>query len=68
MMKKSCLWIPAAILTCVLIGWVAKPRLLVGEMRLNGYRFRRKGMYFVMLKYVVPVMLTVLLLTAFIKF
>ena len=57
-----------AILTCVLIGWVAKPRLLVGEMRLNGYKFRRKGMYFVMLKYVVPVMLTVLLLTAFIKF
>ena len=49
MMKKSCLWMPAAILACVLIGWVAKPRLLVGEMRLNGYRFRRKGMYFVML-------------------
>ena len=57
-----------AILTCILIGWIAKPRLLVGEMRLNGYNFRRKGMYFVMLKYVVPVMLTVLLLTAFIKF
>ena len=57
-----------AILTCILIGWIAKPRLLVGEMRLNGYKFRRKGMYFVMLKYVVPVMLTVLLLTAFIKF
>lgn len=57
-----------AILTCILIGWVAKPRLLVGEMRRNGYKFRRKGMYFVMLKYVVPLMLTALLLTAFIKF
>ena len=57
-----------AILTCILIGWVVSPRLLVGEMRLNGYNFRRKGLYFVMLKFVVPVMLTVLLLTAFIQF
>ena len=57
-----------AICTCILIGWVVKPNLLVGEMRLNGYRFRRKTLYIVMLKYVVPILLTVLLLTAFIKF
>lgn len=57
-----------AIFTCILVGWVVKPKLLVGEMRLNGYRFRRKKLYIVMLKYVVPIMLTVLLLTAFIKF
>lgn len=56
-----------AICTCILIGWVAKPKLLVGEMRLNGYRFRRKGMYIVMLKYVVPILLTILLLSAFVK-
>ena len=56
-----------AIFTCILIGWVAKPKLLVGEMRLNGYRFRRKGMYIVMLKYVVPILLTILLLSAFVK-
>lgn len=54
-----------AIFTCVLIGWVAKPKLLVGEMRLNGYKFRRKTMYLVMLKYVAPIMLTVLLVSAF---
>ena len=57
-----------AILTCVLIGWVASPRLLVGEMRLNGYKFRRKAMYYVMLKYVAPVMLTILLVSAFSSF
>jgi NSS family neurotransmitter:Na+ symporter len=57
-----------AILTCILIGWVAKPRLLVGEMRLNGYKFHRKRMYIVMLKYVVPILLAVLLLTAFVQF
>ncbi len=54
-----------AICTCVLIGWVVGPKLLVGEMRLNGYNFRRKGLYIVMLKYVVPVLLLILLLGAF---
>jgi NSS family neurotransmitter:Na+ symporter len=57
-----------AICTCILIGWVVKPKLLIGEMRMNGYRFRRKGMYIVMLKYVVPVLLSILLLSAFVKF
>ena len=54
-----------AICTCVLIGWVVKPRLLVGEIRLNGYKFHRKRMYIIMLKFVVPVLLTILLLGAF---
>ncbi len=57
-----------SICTCILVGWVCKPKLLIGEMRLNGYRFRRKTLYIVMLKYVVPFMLIVLLLTAFIQF
>lgn len=54
-----------SICTCILIGWVAKPRLLVGEMKLNGYKFRRQTMYIIMLRYVVPVMLTILLLSSF---
>ena len=57
-----------SICTCILFGWVVKPDRLVGEMRLNGYRFRRKTMYIVMLKYVVPILLSILLLTAFVRF
>ena len=57
-----------SICTCILIGWVVSPDLLVGEMRLNGYNFWRKSLYIVMLKFVVPIMLSVLLLTAFVKF
>ena len=34
-------------------------------MRLNGYKFRRKTMYLVMLKFVAPILLTVLLVSAF---
>jgi NSS family neurotransmitter:Na+ symporter len=54
-----------AICTCILIGWVTGPDLLIGEMRLNGYNFWRKPVYVVMLKYIVPVMLFILLLGAF---
>jgi NSS family neurotransmitter:Na+ symporter len=54
-----------AILTCILFGWIVKPRLLVGEIRMNGYPFRRKAMYIIMLKYIVPILLTVLLIGAF---
>lgn len=54
-----------SICTCILIGWVVKPNLLVGEMRLNGYSFRRKYLYVVMLRFVVPVLLAILLLGAF---
>jgi len=54
-----------SICTCILFGWVVKPRLLIGEMRLNGYPFRRKTLYIIMLRYVAPVLLTILLLGAF---
>lgn len=54
-----------AILTCLLFGWIIKPNLLIGEIRLNGYKFVRKTMYVVMLKYIVPILLTVLLIGAF---
>ncbi len=54
-----------SILTCLLFGWIVKPRLLIGEMRMNGYSFPRKTMYIIMLRYVAPVMLFILLLGAF---
>lgn len=54
-----------SICTCLLIGWVVTPKLLVGEMRLNGYSFHRKTLYVIMLKYVVPIIMAILLLGAF---
>lgn len=54
-----------SISTCFLFGWIVKPRLLIGEMRLNGYNFHRKTLYIIMLRYVAPVMLIILLLGAF---
>ena len=54
-----------SICTCILFGWIVKPRLLIGEMRLNGYAFRRKTLYIIMLRYIAPFLLAILLLGAF---
>ena len=51
------------ILTCILIGWVAKPETTIDEITLNGEKFGRKTLYVIMLKFVAPILLFVILLT-----
>ena len=51
-----------AISTCVLIGWIVKPKSIIDEATKNGERFGRKGMYIVMVKFIEPVLLFLLLL------
>ena len=51
------------ILTCILIGWVAKPQTVIEEVTLNGEKFGRKTLYIIMLKFVAPILLFVILLT-----
>lgn len=54
-----------AILTCILIGWVVKPETVIDEVTLNGEKFGRKKLYIVMVKFIAPLLLTLLLLSAF---
>lgn len=54
-----------AILTCILIGWVVKPNTVIDEVTLNGEKFGRKKLYIVMVKFIAPLLLTLLLLSAF---
>jgi NSS family neurotransmitter:Na+ symporter len=51
-----------AILTCVLIGWIVKPKYIIDEVKKSASSFKREGLYTVMVKYVAPVMLAILLL------
>ena len=51
-----------AILTCILIGWVVKPKTVIDEATKNGEKFRRKWLYIGMVKVVAPVLLVILLL------
>ena len=54
-----------AILTCLLVGWIVGPETVIGEVTKNGEKFRRRGLFIVMVKFIAPVMLLVLLLKAF---
>ncbi|MBO5558912.1 sodium-dependent transporter [Ruminococcus sp.] len=54
-----------AISTCILIGWIAKPKSIIDEATKNGEKFGRRGMYIVMIKFIEPVLLFILLLGAF---
>ena len=53
-----------AIGTCILIGWVLKPQVIIDEVTKNGERFGRKGLFVVMIRFIAPVLLAVLLLMA----
>lgn len=54
-----------AIGTCILIGWVVKPKTIIDEATKNGEKFGRKYLYVGMVKFVVPVLLAILLLGSF---
>ena len=60
--SNNCLMPLVAIGTCLLVGWILKPKMVVEEVEKNGCRFRRKHLYVVMIRYIAPVLLVVLLL------
>lgn len=49
-----------AIGTCILVGWILKPKVVVDEVEKTGRKMGRKRLYMVMIKFVAPVMLAVL--------
>ena len=51
-----------ALITCILIGYFAKPKTIIDEVTKNGEKFGRKTIYTVMIKFVAPVFLFILLL------
>lgn len=53
-----------ALFTCILIGWVAKPKTIIDEVTKNGEKFGRKFIYTATIKFIAPILLFVLLLQA----
>ncbi|MDE6624732.1 MAG: sodium-dependent transporter [Lachnospiraceae bacterium] len=51
-----------AIGTCILIGWIVKPDMVIEEAEKSGCKFGRRRLYIVMIKFVAPVLLVILLL------
>ena len=53
-----------SIATCVFVGWVVKPKTVIEEVTLNGNKFHREKVFLVMVKFITPLLLTLLLLQA----
>lgn len=51
-----------ALLTCILIGWVVKPKTIIDEVTSSGNAFHRKHLYIVMVRFIAPAFLLILLL------
>ena len=51
-----------AIGTCILIGWIVKPKVIIQEVEKSGSTFGRKSLYVVMIRFIAPILLVVLLL------
>lgn len=60
--SNNCLMPLVAILTCILIGWIVKPNTIIDEVTLGGYKFKRKNLYVIMIKFIAPILLLILLL------
>ena len=53
-----------SITTCIFIGWILKPKTIIEEVTYGGHKFGREKLYVVMVKFITPVLLTLLLLQA----
>lgn len=60
--SNYCLMPIVSIATCILVGWVVKPRTVIDEVCANGERFSRKWLYVAMIRFIAPLMLVFLLL------
>ncbi|MBQ4120993.1 MAG: sodium-dependent transporter [Clostridia bacterium] len=49
-----------ALITCIFVGYILKPKAVIEEVEVNG-KFKSKGLFTVMIRYVAPVFLLVIL-------
>ncbi len=54
-----------ALVSCILVGWIAKPKTVTDEVKANGERFSREGLYKVMVKFIAPICLILIFISAF---
>ena len=64
----NCLMLPVvAFLTCVLIGWICKPKSVLDEIKIGHKNdvIHREKLFIVMIRFIAPILLFVILLQAF---
>lgn len=60
--SNNCLMPIVAISTCILIGWIVKPKVVIDEIEKNGTKFGRKKLFICMIKFIAPILLFILFL------
>jgi NSS family neurotransmitter:Na+ symporter len=61
-LSNNCLMPLIALGTCILIGWVVKPQVIIDEVEKTGCKMGRRRLYIAMIRFVAPALLIVLLL------
>ena len=57
-----------AFATCLLVGWVIKPKSVTDEVKANGEKFGREKLFNLMVKFLCPIFLALIFVSSFIKF
>ena len=52
-----------AIITCVFVGWIVKPKTIEDEVLQGERKFAARGLYNVMIKYVAPILIGAVLIS-----
>mgnify|MGYP002694484686 CR=1 FL=1 len=52
-----------ALLTCIFVGYVIKPKTIIDEIELNG-KFKRKKIFIVLIKYIAPICILLILISS----
>ncbi len=63
-LSNNCLMPIGALLTCIMVGWVVKPKTVIDEIEHGCEKFGRKGLYTVMIRYIAPILLVILLISS----
>ncbi|MBR6513747.1 MAG: sodium-dependent transporter [Clostridia bacterium] len=53
-----------ALLTCIFVGYIIKPKTMVNEIEAQGATFKRKKLFTVMIKYIAPVCIVLILISS----
>ena len=60
--SNNCFMPLVAIGTCIVVGWIVKPDVVIQEVEKSGCKFGRKKLYIIMIRYIAPILLVILLL------
>lgn len=50
-----------ALITCIFVGFVIKPKTIIDEVENNGVKFKAKKLFVVMIKYIAPICILIIL-------